>query len=561
MIRARALRAASLVAALVGLDCALTFAHVWPTFAVRPTAALSIEVVALVAVILLLGALGRPPGKRPSLALAAVLTAMAIGRYAAVATAGLYGRPVHLYFDLPHVPNVFAMLAKVASPWLLAAGAVAAVLIVACVLAGLYAALVRVADAAGRRGERAAVAAACTAATALAIGGDGSPSGLRVAEPVTGTLVTQIRRFVDAAQAAHRDELLPPPADFGHGPLAALDGCDVLIVFVESYGAVTFDRLDIRAALADSRAALERSIARSGRSVVSAYVGSPTFAGASWLAHASFLTGGRIDNGGAYARLPSHPRDTLPKRFARAGYRTVAVMPGLREEWPEGAFLGFDALYDAAALDYRGPEFGWWRIPDQYALATLDRLERGTARRAPLFALLATLSTHVPFRPTPPYQDDWSRFADGSAPFDPTEVERSLAERPDWLDLAPAYVDSVRYALATIAGFLEWRADDDLVLVLVGDHQPAASITGPRARWDVPVHVVGPPALLEPLVGSGFVPGVVPSAGAIAEMHELGPLLLRAFDSTAGTAREGNERVSRTQADDAVFRRDGPRPP
>ncbi|HEX6995976.1 MAG TPA: sulfatase-like hydrolase/transferase [Gammaproteobacteria bacterium] len=535
MIRAGVLRAASLVAAVVGLDLALTFAHVWPTFAIRPTAALSIEVLAVVTGILLLGALGRPPGKRVATALALVLTVMAVGRYAAVTTAGLYGRPVHLYFDLPHVPNVFAMLAKVASPWLLAGGAVVAVLILGCVLAGLRAALVRVTQAAARPGERAAVATVCAAAAALALPGDASPVGLRVAEPVTGMLVAQARRFGDAALAARRDALLPPPAELGDGPLAALDGRDVLVVFIESYGAVTFDRPDVRAALADSRAALERAITRSGRGVVSAFVESPTFAGASWLAHATFMTAGRIDNGGAYARLPGHPRDTVPKRFARAGYRTVAVMPGVREAWPEGAFLGFDAIYDAAALDYRGPEFGWWRIPDQYTLATLDRLERRAGQRAPLFAFVATLSTHVPFRPTPPYQDDWSRFADGGEPFDSHAVEQSLARRPDWLDLAPAYVDSVRYALETLAGYLEWRADDDFVLILLGDHQPAASITGPGARWDVPVHVIGPPALLEPLAGAGFVPGLAPSHDAVAEMHELAPRLLRAFASTPAT--------------------------
>jgi len=547
------------VAALVGLDLALTFAHVWPTFAIRPTATVSIEVLAIVAGLLLLGALGRSPGKRASTTLALVLTAMVVGRYAAVTTAGLYGRPVHLYFDLPHVPNVLAMLAKVASPGLLVGGTVLAALIVACVFAGLRAALLRIAHAASRPGERAAVAAACTVAAVLAAAGDASPVGARFAEPVTGVVVTQARRFVDAALAARRDALLPPPAELGDGALVALGGRDVLVVFMESYGAVTFDRPDLRAALADSRAALERAIARTGRGVVSAFVESPTFAGASWLAHASFLTAGRIDNGGAYARLPSHPRDTVPKRFARAGYRTVAVMPGLREEWPEGEFLGFDALYDAAALDYRGPEFGWWRIPDQYALATLERAERGAGRRAPLFAFFATLSTHVPFRPTPPYQHDWSRFADGAEAFEPSAVERSLAERPDWLDLAPAYADSVRYALDTFAGFLEWRADDDLVLILLGDHQPAASITGPGVRWDVPVHVVGPPALLEPLADLGFVPGLVPSGGAVAEMHELAPQLLRAFASTGTAVRGVGERVSRARTEEAGARPDEPR--
>src|SRR5690606_12650550 len=196
VIRAGVLRAASLVAAVVGLDLALTFAHVWPTFAIRPTAALSIEVLAVVTGILLLGALGRPPGKRVATALALVLTVMAVGRYAAVTTAGLYGRPVHLYFDLPHVPNVFAMLAKVASPWLLAAGGVLAALIVAGVFAALRAALVRVSAAAARPAERAGVAAACVVAAVLATAGETLPIGVRYAEPVAGIALAQARNFI-----------------------------------------------------------------------------------------------------------------------------------------------------------------------------------------------------------------------------------------------------------------------------------------------------------------------------------------------------------------------------
>lgn len=544
--RTRALRIASLVAALAGLDFALTFAHVWPTFAIRPAAAVSIEILAVVAAVLLLGALGRAPGRRAAAVLALVLTVMAVGRYAAVTTAGLYGRPVHLYFDLPHVPNVFAMLAKVASPWLLAAGGVLAALIVAGVFAALRAALVRVSAAAARPAERAGVAAACVVAAVLATAGETLPIGVRYAEPVAGIALAQARNFIGAMRVSRGDALLPPPADFGDGRLAALDGRDVLVVFVESYGAVTFDRPDVRDALAPSRAALERAAESTGRAVVSAFVESPTFAGASWLAHASFMTGGRIDNGGAYARLLGDTRDTLPKRFARAGYRTVAVMPGLREDWPEGVFFGFDALYDAAALDYRGPEFGWWRIPDQYALAKLDAAELGGQRAAPVFAFFATLSTHVPFRPTPPYQGDWPRMLSGAAPFEPSEAERALEQRPDWLDLAPAYVDSVRYALATVAGYLEWRADDDAVLILLGDHQPAASITGAGARWDVPVHVVAPSALLEPLQEKGFVPGVTPAATA-GEMHEIAAHLLHAFGRARRPGGGADERISGTR--------------
>jgi hypothetical protein len=47
------------------------------------------------------------------------------------------------------------------------------------------------------------------------------------------------------------------------------------------------------------------------------------------------------------------------------------------------------------------------------------------------------------------------------------------------------------------------------VLVLLGDHQPAASVTGPDARWDVPVHVITSRGdIIAALLDEGFVSGV-----------------------------------------------------
>ena len=49
-------------------------------------------------------------------------------------------------------------------------------------------------------------------------------------------------------------------------------------------------------------------------------------------------------------------------------------MPGLHESWPEGAFYGFNEIYDEDRLDYRGPPFGWWSVPDQFVIARMDAL-------------------------------------------------------------------------------------------------------------------------------------------------------------------------------------------
>ena len=51
-------------------------------------------------------------------------------------------------------------------------------------------------------------------------------------------------------------------------------------------------------------------------------------------------------------------------------------MPAATQPWPEGEFFGFDRYYDAETLGYRGPKFSYAPMPDQYTLATFQRLER-----------------------------------------------------------------------------------------------------------------------------------------------------------------------------------------
>src|SRR6185503_18396928 len=136
-------------------------------------------------------------------------------------------------------------------------------------------------------------------------------------------------------------------------------------------------------------------------------------------------------------RLMAQPRDTMVTAFARQGYRTVAVMPGLQREWPEGRFYRFDQVYGAHELDYRGPPFGWWDITDQYVFARLDALLGGRRSAQPLFVFFPTISTHTPFTPTPPYQPDWKRILT-SAPYDDADVDRANLRQPDWDDLGPS---------------------------------------------------------------------------------------------------------------------------
>ncbi len=355
------------------------------------------------------------------------------------------------------------------------------------------------------------------------------PARFRYSLPVASTYLQQAR-FVYAAATANADRDLPsvplPQSDLGR-----LEGDDVLLMFLESYGAVTYDEPAIARIVAPARDELAHAAAATGRHVVSAYAASPTFGGGSWLAHASFLSGIEVRDTGDYMLLLTQERETWPKRFKAAGYRAIAIMPGMKSAWPEGAFYGFDSVHDELALDYAGPEFGWWRIPDQFSLARAAALQAGDDSHAPLLTFLPTINTHIPFLPVPPYQADWNQVLKGE-PYPAEAVAASLAQLPDWEALGGPYADSFVYTFTYLAGYLRERPAADEILVLLGDHQPAASVAGVGARWDVPVHVVTHRAdIAAALIAAGFVEGVAlaPGQRPIVTLPELSALLLNTF--------------------------------
>ncbi len=506
------------------LNFGLTFDSLWPTLWIRPRSDLSIELAAVVLALAFAAARSGPPSRRVLAGLAIAFTVLALGRYAEVTARELYGRPINLYYDAPHVPRVVAMFAETAPLWLtLAVFAGAAIGLVAIYALARWAWARVGAVLASPRSRGAIALAAVGACAAYPFAGGG------FAAPVSASFVRQGALLAQALGGNGPD--LGASPDFA-GDLGRVQGADVFVVFIESYGAASYDRPALAPRVAAGRAALAAAAAASGRAIASAFVESPTFGGASWLAHASLLSGIEVRDGDTYNLLTTQRRDTLVHAFARTGYRTIALMPGLRQDWREGvALYGFDAVYDAGRLDYRGPAFGWWRIPDQYALGKLDRVEVAQPARQPLFVFFPTITSHAPFRPMPPYQPDWARLLSDD-PYDAAVAQALQSERTEWKDLDPAYADAIGYALASLAGYLRERPGADFVLIVLGDHQPPAGVAGERPTWDVPVHVIASRrAIVDELVASGFTDGVEPRRTPIGRTHVLTPLLLRAFGS------------------------------
>jgi hypothetical protein len=81
------------------------------------------------------------------------------------------------------------------------------------------------------------------------------------------------------------------------------------------------------------------------------------------------------------------------------------------------------------------------------------------------------------------------------------------------------------------------RADRDVVMIVIGDHQPAAAVSGRGASWDVPVHVIASRSrLLERLEARGFTRGLMPARAHLGPMNGLVPVFLDAFGATPDAA-------------------------
>jgi hypothetical protein len=285
-----------------------------------------------------------------------------------------------------------------------------------------------------------------------------------------------------------------------------------VIAFVESYGVTALREPDYRAVIGPTLTGFEAGLEARGVGAVSGYLVAPTVGGLSWLAHGTLLSGVWLPSDLYYKRLTRSDRTTLVEDFNRAGYRMLGVFPQMDGAWPEGGFFRYDEIHTAREIPYDGPPFGWMTMPDQYSLWFTERRRREIDE--PAFIELALISSHAPWEPVPPLIDDWDELGTGRV-----FVGHGGEEGPqNWPhDAARNYPKAVAYSLEALGAYaadvVDW--DDGLLLVVLGDHQPAALITGEGASRAVPVHVIaGNPALLEPFRAWGFTDGMIPDDDA-----------------------------------------------
>lgn len=338
------------------------------------------------------------------------------------------------------------------------------------------------------------------------------------------------------AWADHRDEgvfadaIASDPWADRSDLLTGLDGKDVLVVFVESYGRAAASDPRIAKGVTPVLAAGEESLGEKGFGVRSGWLTSPTFGAGSWLAHATLQSGLWVDSDRRYGQLLEADRMMLTSAFGDAGWRTGFVLPAVEEAWPEGrSFYGFDRLHGTQDLDYRGPSLGWGGVPDQYTLSWFRR-EVLAEEGAPVMAEIDLVSSHNPW-PQPPPLVPWEEVGDGSVYACMPGCAGGGAD-----DVRSRYAASIGYSLQSVISFVEAHPDPDLVVLLVGDHQPWSYVSGENASHDVPVSLIaGDPAVLDQVSGWDWAPGLVPAKDSpVWRMDAFRDRFLRTFSGDDG---------------------------
>lgn len=339
------------------------------------------------------------------------------------------------------------------------------------------------------------------------------------------------------AKEAHVDAFRDtPPGQL----LTGLRGKDVLFTFIESYGRSAIDdpamASQVDAVLKDGTERLRKA----GFASRSGWLTSPTAGGGSWLAHSTFMSGLWIKNQQRYRTVTSSDRMPLTDAFKRSGaWRTSGIMPGVTRSWPEGKFYGLDHVYDTHHLGYKGPQFSWSRVPDQYSLSAFERLEHGKPHHKPLMSEIILVSSHNPWAPIPK-TIGWDQLGDGSvyhgikkAGKDPKEVWKDPAQ------VRTEYRRAIQYSLHSLISYMEKYGNKNTVLVFLGDHQPVPTVTGEHASRDVPVALVAhDPAVLDRISGWGWQKGLKPGPKTpVWRMDTFRDRFLTAYGPQPGAAK------------------------
>jgi hypothetical protein len=113
----------------------------------------------------------------------------------------------------------------------------------------------------------------------------------------------------------------------------------------------------------------------------------------------------------------------------------------------------------------------------------------------------------------------WNQVGNGSV-FDsqPAQSESATAVWHSNNTVRQFYGQSVQYSMTALTSWVAQLNDPNLVLILLGDHQPHTAVSGPGATHDVPISIITrAPSVLSQLSSWHWQNGLQPDLGAPLE--------------------------------------------
>jgi hypothetical protein len=443
-----------------------------------------------------------------------------------------FNRPFQLFTDITYLPDLYALMRDTMSGWLFYPGLILLVAGLGGLGIGLYAGFHFL-----RRGfqDRIVRYGFLILLVLLAV--------LDLASPFRFTVNTVVPRMAqEAVKIANREQLVREQEEaFSRQvqdssrvirPLEGLEGEDVYLFIVESYGHTLYSEPEHFESIEPELREFQTRLAQAGFRIASTFLDSPSFGGNSWLADSTLASGVRIENEAAYRLLHDSEVKPIAQFFNELGYRTVVAMPATTYAWPEGEFYRFQRKYYYKDFDYAGPNLKWAPMTDQYVLDFVHRNEVLGADR-PLFIQYVMISSHYPFNMIPRFFEDWSQIGDGSI-YRRKDSVKVLPIKPGHQTVgAEGYIEAMAYELNLLREYLGKFVDGDALIIVVGDHQPYSGITGKNKSRSVPLHVISRRSdFLAPFLRRGYTEGLIPrQALPHAGLETLLPSLLDAFGS------------------------------
>lgn len=270
-----------------------------------------------------------------------------------------------------------------------------------------------------------------------------------------------------------------------------------VFICIESYGARVYKDPKLAVYLESTLHKYDEAFKNAGIHMCSHFSTSPIFSGGSWLSYSTFMYGTKIENIQLHETLFSSTNnfdeyESIFHLLRRNNYHNVLSCPmgGVEDkdiDWHSiNRCFKADDIVDWRTLNFEGnklPFFGLQRrfcAPDQYVINHgYERAKSQTEK--PVCMFYCTMNSHIPWISPTAIVEDWRVL---NAQGYKTEITTDLYESNH-----DKYLASIDYQLASVFDFALKNKDDDLVLVVFGDHQPPL-IAIPRMGLETPVHVI-----------------------------------------------------------------------